>query len=185
MDDEAVSLFCGITGASEDIAKRYLAFTDQNPEQAVQLFFDSPDLATGASEPQPPPIPTSSRPTPAARNPDADGSDNDAMDVDDSDDGGYGSSAAAAIAHAQDVEDDEAMARRLQNEMYAGGDASGGFGGGFSEDEVRAPIQRTTETLVGGPQDWGNHDIDEAVFQQMQARAVARRAFFSRTRLHI
>ncbi|KAK6361943.1 hypothetical protein TWF730_005649 [Orbilia blumenaviensis] len=58
-------------------------------------------------------------------------------------------------------EDDEAMARRLQEEMYAEAGGSGGgsrnAGSSWREEEmmngVRAPIARTTETLVGPDED--------------------------------
>jgi len=55
----------------------------------------------------------------------------------------------------------------MQEELYAGGDAAGGFGA----DGVRAPIGRTTETLVGGPGGaWGPGDMQAAVEQQMRLR---------------
>ena len=60
------------------------------------------------------------------------------------------------------------MARRLQEELYAGGD----IGGGPAGDGVRAPIRRTTETLVG-PGAYGMSDDDDmraAVLEQMRAR---------------
>lgn len=71
-----------------------------------------------------------------------------------------------------DIEDDEAMARRLQQEMYGGG-AGGGNPGGEDEDGVRAPIARTTETLVGpGSGDWRDDPdhMHTAVMEQMLAR---------------
>ena len=71
------------------------------------------------------------------------------------------------------VDDDEAMARRLQEEFYG---AAGRSGGGVAEmvDEhgYRAPIGRTTETLVG-PGSFDPTDGDEmraAVSEQMVAR---------------
>ncbi|KAI9674508.1 MAG: hypothetical protein M1817_001846 [Caeruleum heppii] len=51
-----------------------------------------------------------------------------------------------------DEDEDAAMARRLQEEDYASGAFDGDVGHGASLDGVRAPIARTTETLVGpGP----------------------------------
>ena len=76
------------------------------------------------------------------------------------------------------MDDDEAMARRLQEEFYGGG-ASGAANGRSEElDEhgYRAPIQRTTETLVG-PAGFDPSDPDEmraAMMQQMAARRQAR-----------
>jgi hypothetical protein len=66
------------------------------------------------------------------------------------------------------LESDEAMARRLQEELYGGGDVDGVF----DADGVRAPIARTRETLVGPGSDWGPTDpaMREAVMAQMRAR---------------
>jgi hypothetical protein len=171
--DEAIATFTAITGASEDVARRYLGFTEQNAEQAVQLFFDSPDLASGVAEP--PSIPTSSRPPPSSRQQDGEDSDNGPMELDDDDND------VAAIARAANTEDDEAMARRLQEEMYGGG-GGGGSIGNFGDEGVRAPIERRSETLVGGAQDWGQDDIQAAVLEQMRARqAVGRGGTYSRS----
>lgn len=65
-------------------------------------------------------------------------------------------------------EDDEAMARRLQEEFYGAHAASETT----DPEGVRAPIARTTETLVGP----GAYDLDDegdmraAVLEQMRAR---------------
>lgn len=71
------------------------------------------------------------------------------------------------------VDDDEAMARRLQEEYYgaAGGGASGS-GEMLDEHGYRAPIGRTTETLVGpGSFDPTNEgDMRAAVLEQIAAR---------------
>ena len=102
-------------------------------------------------------------------------SDEDNMDVDQDNDlqDLQAASEAAAVARAADTEDDEAIARRMQEELYAGSDLPGGFG----EDGVRAPIARTTETLVGGPDgDWPPGDMHAAVLQQMRARQQPRSA---------
>lgn len=165
MDDKAANMFAMVTGASEDIARRYLAFTDQNVEQAVELFFNSPDLASSAGDAQarPPPIPSSTRPSdPAKQHGAGDGDSDDDMDYEPS---GEDEQLNRDIAAA--TEDDEAMARRLQNEMYEGGVP----GGGPQEDEVRAPMQRTTETLMGGGYD------DDAMehLQRMRAQRAAQR----------
>jgi len=74
------------------------------------------------------------------------------------------------------VDDDEAMARRLQEEFYGVAGRGGGSGNGSSEvlDEhgYRAPIRRTTETLVGpGSFDPSNaEEMRAAVMEQMRAR---------------
>ena len=83
----------------------------------------------------------------------------------------------------QGMDDDEAMARRLQEEFYGGG---GGGGGGASAGNIppefldehgyRAPLQRTTETLVGpGSFDPNNaEEMRAAVMEQMMARRQSR-----------
>lgn len=177
--DDAVDNFVAFTGATSEVARRYLALTENNAEQAIQLFFDSPDLATAATEtPAPPPVPSSTRPqttSSTAGRQDAGGvinldSDDDEMDVDnDNDDDDLAQ--AAALSRAADMEDDEAMARRMQEELYAGG---GGGGNDLDEEGVRAPIARRTETLVGGHDEgaWSERDyMQAAVAQQMRNRA--------------
>ncbi|KAH7417032.1 hypothetical protein BKA64DRAFT_285854 [Cadophora sp. MPI-SDFR-AT-0126] len=169
--EENIDHFVAFTGASTEVARRYLGLTENHTEQAIQLFFDSPDLASGVDQiPQAaaPPIPTATRPQAGAQKAaPADSDEEDLMDMDYNDGSDDEASRAAAIGRAAEIEDDEAMARRMQEEMYAGGDASGGF----DADGVRAPIGRRTETLVGGPDaDWAPDDMQAAVMQQMRAR---------------
>lgn len=65
-----------------------------------------------------------------------------------------------------DVEQDSAFAQRMQNDLYQdGGDASDM---GLGADRVRAPMARTTETLVGPGADTGESDEDRRT--QMLAR---------------
>ncbi|KAG4435890.1 hypothetical protein IFR05_008621 [Cadophora sp. M221] len=176
--EENIDHFMAFTGATAEIASRYLGLTENDAQQAIQLYFDSPDLATGVDQiPQAsaPPVPTATRPdtgTQSSRRPDPADSDNeDLMDMDYDDGSDDEASRAAAIGRAAEIEDDEAMARRMQEEMYAGGDVSGGF----DADGVRAPIGRRTETLVGGPGgDWAPDDMQAAVLQQMRSRAQTR-----------
>jgi len=178
--EAAVDTFTAFTSASPEVARRYLGMTENNAEQAIQLFYDSPDLASGIAEPiqhsNPPPVPSSSHPAHgSASRQDASGTIHIESDDDDdmqdriSDNGS--TAAAVAAGRAADYEDDEAIARRLQEEMYGGGASGGDLG----EDEVRAPIARTTETLVGGADGgYGHDDVDDAVLQQMRARQYAR-----------
>ena len=76
------------------------------------------------------------------------------------------------------VDEDEAMARRLQEEYY-GGAQRGGAGSGntmLDEEGYRAPIARTTQTLVG-PDSFDPSNAEEmraAVMEQMMARRQAR-----------
>ncbi|OWP05814.1 hypothetical protein B2J93_932 [Marssonina coronariae] len=173
MDDEAIEHFMGFTGASAEVARRYLGLTENNTEQAIQLFWDAPDLASGGdqdSQPPHPPIPTATRPQvhhdaeASTKTGSTNSNEENLMDMDNDEDDDV--NRAAAVGRAAEIDDDEALARRIQEEMYAGGDASGGF----DADGVRAPIGRTTETLVGGP-GVGYHGRDdqmEAALQQMQ-----------------
>jgi hypothetical protein len=177
--DEVVDTFTAFTGATADVARRYLGMTENNAEQAIQLFFDSPDLASGIDQPsQAPPVPHATRPQPVSTSEEHQGtvgarhfdSDNEeGMDIDDDNTDEQASTLAAAAGRAADYEDDEAMARRMQEELYASGDGSSGFGA----DSVRAPIARTTETLVGGAEaDYP--DNASQLLQQMRARAQPR-----------
>jgi hypothetical protein len=158
MDDENVLNFCGITSCDPDRAAQYLRLTDGNLEQAIQLFFDSPGLADAPSAPPQPSAAASS-----AQNPINVDSDDD-MDFDPAPQGTTPSTRAQP-----GVEDDEAMARRLQEEMYGGGGP-----GGAGADEVRAPIERRMETLVGPGSNWGpaedEEDLDAMVQEQLARR---------------
>jgi hypothetical protein len=59
------------------------------------------------------------------------------------------------------------MARRLQEEMYGGG--AGDIGG--DDEAVRAPMARTTETLVGPDLDFGDEeDMHTNILSQLRAR---------------
>jgi UBX domain-containing protein 7 len=123
MDDEVISQIVAITTASPEIARQYAQLADGDVSQAVQLFFENggADLSTGATQPPLPP----SRPSGA-------GNSANPISIDDDDD---------AVPRAQpsgDYEDDEAMARRLQEEAY-----------GDQDQSVRAPIARHAETLAG------------------------------------
>jgi hypothetical protein len=155
MDDEAVSTFCAITSTTPQQAQQYLQFSDGNVEQAIELFFNNPDLAASAAAPSAQPASTRDAPI------NLDDDDNEAMD-------------ASGPSGGRSTEDDEAMARRLQEEMYGAGGA-GGAGAGFGdvdEEGVRAPMARTTETLVGPGSDWRDdpNEMQAAIGEQMEAR---------------
>ena len=165
--DEQIAMFTAFTEATPQQAQQYLALTDGNVEQAVELFFSNPDLGAQSAAPaQQPAQQPSNREDPITINDDDDmgGLDDDVEET-----------SRPAAAHGHSVEDDEAMARRLQEEMYGAGGAGGG--GGFGEDidpetGVRAPMQRTTETLVGPNSDWQNdpNAMRAAIAEQMAAR---------------
>ena len=134
--DEAIATVVAVCGTTTDLASQYVQLADGDPNQAVQLFFENGgvDLAGTASRPPPSSVPP---PTGDLAHPiDVDAEDH-VSDDNDPDITGFRKNAAPP---SEDYEDDEAMARRLQNEMY---------GAGSAEEDVRAPIARQAETLVG------------------------------------
>jgi hypothetical protein len=164
MDDENISNFVAITSCEPDRAASYLALTDNNLEQAIQLFFDSPSLDFGGAPAPAAPAGNAS----SAHNPIAIDSDEEMSDID----AGLQSHTPPRLQ--ANLEDDEAMARRLQEEMYGASGAGGA--GGLAQDEVRAPMERRTETLVGPGADWGpgeDDDVDALVQQQLARRRAA------------
>lgn len=178
--DEKIEAFSGFTGESEAVARHYLQLSDNDAQQAIQLFFDAPELASSIPPAQSVPAPT--RRTTASRgasvgaedssgvvhiDSDSDADEDEEMNLgqDDEDNSSF-QPARNAPAGGAAYEDDEAMARRLQEEMYAGGD----MGGGLDNDGVRAPIERRTETLVGPNADWTADDMHEEVLRQMNSR---------------
>lgn len=165
MEEENILNFVGITSCDPDKAAQYLRLTDNNLEQAIQLFFDSPNLDFG-------PASTSQAPTSnaasSAQNPIHIDSDDEMSDFDPA-----AHTSTPPARPPPDTEDDEAMARRLQEEMYGGGGPGGAQG--VDPDEVRAPMQRTTETLVGPDANWGPPDEDE-MHDMVQEQLARRRA---------
>lgn len=179
MDDEDVSGFCAFTSSTPEVARHFLQITDGDVQQAIQLFFDSPELANAAStNSAPPQVPASSRPRQPAGREDSKGvvhldsdDDDDAMEMDD--DAPIASSAAppaASNGNQGTYEDDEAMARRLQEEMYAGGGDMGPRGGDYDADGVRAPIARTTETLLGPGSMYADADPHQEALEMLRRR---------------
>lgn len=151
-DDESVSMFVSVTSATPQQAQTYLQFSDGDVQAAIELFFNSPDLAGSAPAP--------AAPSAGSNNP---------INVDDDDEEMGG----AQHGSGPNVEDDEAMARRLQQEMYGAGGGGGGQGDVDAEG-VRAPMARTTETLVGPGSggDWRDdpNEMNAAIAEQMMAR---------------
>ncbi|PNS20519.1 hypothetical protein CAC42_5969 [Sphaceloma murrayae] len=157
--DDAVAQFASITGATPERAQQYLTLSDDNLEQAIQLFFETGGADMGASLPEATPA-QPPRPGPGYRN-NADGS----VTIESDEDEDMGNTSRPAQP-ALDYEDDEAMARRLQEEDYGARGPSDGM------EDVRAPMARTTETLVGPDADWGGpDDMRAAVAEQMAARS--------------
>ena len=201
MDDAALASFTSITDTSPERARQYLSLTDGNLEQAFELFYanDGADLeaitssSNAQQSSQAPTIPPpSTRPPGHAQEYEDDrrvvyndsGSEGNL-----SDDALVPTSSARTRAQlsssgrrstpyvsttlpsgsGEPVDEDEAMARRLQEEYYG----TAGVGAGeVDSDGVRAPIARTTETLVG-PDSFDAGDDAEmraAVLNQMRAR---------------
>ena len=205
MDEDTISQFASITGSSLALAAQYLRLTDNNTEQAIELFYanDGADLEPSSQPPRPshpPPVPApSTRPTGHKRGyQDEEGVvhlDSDQEDPDYSGDDDVevarqtkretstagratsalqtSSSATPPVGQASmAVDDDEAMARRLQEEFYGAAGRSGGGGPEMVDEHgYRAPIGRTTETLVGqGSFDPTDDEMRAAVTEQMIAR---------------
>lgn len=194
MDDGALAQFTSITGTQPEIAQRYLAFTDGDLQQAIELFFandgadlDIPSASNPPAASRPPPVPP-----PATRPPQA----QHAVQIDSDSDPDYddhsntrrpgstvrqsvrvdqgmpshtpSSSTPTTYSAGGGVNDDEAFARQLQQEMY--GEA--GDGTLVDPEGVRAPIARTTETLIGPDSFDANDpgDMNAAVLEQIRAR---------------
>lgn len=164
MDDENISNFVAITSCEPAKAAQYLSLTEGNLEQAIQLYFDSPNLDFGGPPAAPPAASNANNPIPIDSDDDMSDFDSAAFEAD-------------APPRAQpNTEDDEAMARRLQEEMYGAG------GGAAARDEVRAPMERRTETLVGPDANWGTpseDDVNQMVQEQLARRRNPRAGIFN------
>ncbi|RDA88671.1 hypothetical protein CP532_4029 [Ophiocordyceps camponoti-leonardi (nom. inval.)] len=169
--DESISTFVSITGASADVARGFVQLAGGDFERAVGLYFENPDLVSGvgagiSESSNPPPLPTSERPRLGRQ--DSTGvihiSDDDegAMHIDDDYD--EEDDDRAGTTRALQEEEDAAMAKRLQEELYQGGQGN--------DDGVRAPIARTTETLIAPDPAWGGDDEDmsSAFLEEMRRR---------------
>ncbi|PYH29455.1 DNA-protein crosslink repair co-factor UBX5 [Aspergillus neoniger CBS 115656] len=155
MEGDVLAQFTEITGSKPELATQYLQLTDFNIEQAVQLFFEN-----GGAPLTDDPLPSASTPQQASH---AGGYGNESgvVNIDSDDDVTIDESRSAPRNHGAMFEDDAAMARRLQEEMYGGGDA---------EENVRAPMARTTETLVGPEADFDDGDMHASILGQLRAR---------------
>lgn len=155
--DDVLAQFTSITSADPERASQYLHVTDFNLEQAIQLYFESDGVdmggSIGATQPQ-----TSANASTANRNesgPITIDSDEEEPD---------------STVRPSRVEDDEVMARRLQDEMYGNG------GTNQDPEGVRAPIGRRTETLLGPGADWREdpEEMNAAIGEQLMARQQRR-----------
>lgn len=164
MESDVVAQFCDITGSNPELATQYLQLADFNIEQAMQLYFDNNGAALTEEPHQPP------RPSNLADEPDV-------IQIDSDSDDDNRAERPTHPAGGATFEDDAAMARRLQEQMYGGGGPGGGQGAGagngdFDDEGVRAPMARTTETLVGpGAADFDNEDdMHTNILSQLRAR---------------
>lgn len=155
MEDEQLSTFIAITSATPEVARGFLSLANGNVERAMELFFEDPDLVSNVqvdtnipTRPNPPAPRVGRQDSHGVIHIDSDDEGDFEMDDDDEGDGGHiaRTNAAMAAAVAQE-EEDAAMAKRLQEELYGGG-------GSAADDNVRAPIARTTETLVAPDPLW-------------------------------
>lgn len=184
--DEEIANFVAITGTSDDVARGFIELAGGVYERAVALFFENPELASsiGAGASTTAPAATSTTRAAGTSNRagredasgvihiDDDDDDDDYMEVDndfDSDDEAVAASHAANMAQ---EEEDAAMAKRLQEELYQ----QGGSGtGGAPADDVRAPIGRTTETLIAPNPTWADDDEDNGEMQAAFLEQLRRR----------
>ncbi|OAA48512.1 UBX domain protein [Metarhizium rileyi] len=187
--DESLSSFVAITGATSDVARGFLQIANGDFERAIGLFYENPELASGVGAGIAEPTSGLANPTSSTGRranigrEDASGvihiSDDDQDDDDDdlmiedgvgsvgSGDDGERAAVQHAAAMAQE-EEDAAMAKRLQEELYQGGSAGSG-----APDDVRAPIARTTETLVAPSPAWDGAVDDETTqrfLEQLRSR---------------
>ncbi|KAL1889630.1 UBX domain protein Ubx2 [Sporothrix stenoceras] len=113
---------------------------------------------------------------------DDDDEDDDVIDVD----ADATMSDVAAVARTAQEEEDAAMAKRLQEELYGGGSGGGGASGGegLGDDDIRAPMGRTTEMLVepsyvGGSGGYGSYSGSgggESIYDMMRAQRMRQAA---------
>lgn len=168
MSDAAVAQFIEITGANSRVASQYLQITDSNLESAMQLYFEN-----DGAELQ---IPGSERPSSSGRQRSAGYEDAQGVVHLDSDDevAGTPSGGQAAPSGGDTFDEDMEMARRMQEEMYAEGGASAAP---QPDDEVRAPMARTTETLVGPASDYEYGGPDSEILRRMRGHGSGRGLF--------
>ncbi|KAJ3570986.1 hypothetical protein NPX13_g5537 [Xylaria arbuscula] len=168
MDDDQIQTFMMVTGVdSQEIARGYLQISGGEAMQAIQTFYDNPELQASFAAASAPPAPTtSSRAGNSGRGNQAETRDIIEIESDDDDNVPMANNDSdredvAAVARNAQEEEDAAMARRLQEELY-------GSGSGAADDGVRAPIAQTTETLAAPNMSWGPIDVDHE--EELRAR---------------
>ena len=152
-EDEDIAQMVAITNCTEALAKQYLTLSDGDAQAAITLFFEQGgvDLAAASAPPIPPP---SSRP--------AAGNSHNPIAIDEDDNLSNDHAGFREVNETAGLDADAEMARRMQEEMY---------GGAGTGDEVRAPIARQAETLLGPGADYdmGGPPLSDAVQERMLA----------------
>lgn len=168
--DAAIAQIVTITSATPERAAQYLQLADGDLDAAVMLYFENNGADPSGGQSAPPPPPALSRPgaTGDARHP-IDVDDGDISDDNDPEVTGYRKVGRSEAAPGQSqstgstFDADAEYARKLQEEMY-------GAAGAQDEEEVRAPIARQSETLLGPGADVGpfdERDLPAHIMQQM------------------
>lgn len=177
MDDDPVAQFMAITDQSAAVASGCLSMTEGDVMAAVNMFFENPEIASSfpqnnssAAAPS-----TSARPQAASSSSRNFGREDESgvIHIDDDDEAMVSHDQDDGLADAERIaqeNDDAAMARRIQEEMY------GGSAPETDAEGVRAPIARTTETLVA-PSGYGGMDDDFDMLDQLRRRNRPRRKF--------
>ncbi len=174
--DADIAQIVTVTSASPERAAQYLQLADGNLDAAIMLYFESngADLSGDPSSYSAPPPPP-----PASSRPGGTGNAQDPIDIDEgtiSDDNdpeitgfrkvGRSEQVTLPQAPGPNLDADAEYARRLQEEMYGAGGGQG-LGG---EEEIREPIARQSETLLGPGADVApldERDIPAHVMEQM------------------
>lgn len=186
--------FMGITGANETAARQILEMCGGDLEQSIMLWYADEELQRSLSTPATSSAAitsdtaagTSSGQSRQARRQaarqigredergvihiDSDDEDvtmTDVEDFDDDDDDGV----ASAVRRAQEQED-AAVAQSLQEELYRNVPATD------EADQVRAPMARTTETLVEPSYGGGFGEAHDAILEQLHRRQRAQGMLF-------
>ena len=198
MDDDLIAQFTAVTAVTPSVATQYLRLSNSNLEEAIQLFYanDGADLEPAGAN-QLPPVPAPSTRPPGHGREYTDGQGVVHLDSDEDKQSEYAQGGEAEDSSSRPamqssrrtesdqrnfattrppVEDDEALARRLQEEDYGEYQGEGGGNALVDEEGYRAPIARRTQTLVG-PGSYDPSNAEErrvAVMEQMITRHQAR-----------
>ncbi|KAK5988489.1 UBX domain-containing protein 5 [Cladobotryum mycophilum] len=166
--EENISLFVAVTDASPEVARGFLEITGGDTERALELFFENPDLvgagvqsSTSSARLAPPQTNTGRQDSSGVIHISSDDEDADMQFDDGLDDEDDRAVAEQAAALAQE-EEDAAMAKRLQEELYQES--------GSASNDVRAPIARTTETLVAPDPSWTGSGFETSLLDHMRPR---------------